>query len=150
MKWTSIGSLSAAGSRYCVTAHGQSFLDPWNELEHKMDRNESETAYTNRALRDFRRFAHRHQVSLWVVAHPAKPEKGGPSVPKLYQISGSAAWANKPHYGLTYHRPDPSANIGQLHVTKVRQGMPGQKTSKGGVAVTLDFRTWEFVEVAQC
>jgi twinkle protein len=102
--------------RVAILQHGAKVivLDPWNELEHKMERNESETAYTNRALREFRRFAQRHQVALWVVAHPAKPEKGGPSIPKLYQISGSAAWANKPHYGLTYHRPDPSANYGQL------------------------------------
>jgi hypothetical protein len=38
--------------------------------------------------------------------------------------------------------------MGSLHVTKVRQGMPGEKTSKEGVPVTLDFRTWEFVESA--
>lgn len=136
--------------RVAVLQHGAKMivLDPWNELEHKLGKNETETAYTNRALREFRRFAQRYNVALWVVAHPAKPEKGGPSIPKLYQISGSAAWANKPHYGLTYHRPDPSENLGQLHVTKVRQGMPGKKTSKNGISVTLDFRTWEFVEVA--
>lgn len=136
--------------RVAILQHGAKVivLDPWNELEHKRKHNETETEYTNRALREFRRFAKRHNVCLWVVAHPAKPEKGGPSIPKLYQISGSAAWANKPHYGLTYHRPDPSANVGQLHVTKVRQGMPGEKTGKDGIPVTLDFRTWEFVEIA--
>ena len=132
--------------RIAVLQHGAKviFLDPWNELEHKMRRDENETAYTNRALREFRRFAERYQVVFWVVAHPAKPEKGFTGVPKLYQISGSAAWANKPHYGLSYHRKDPSANIGELHVSKVRQGMPGQKTDSDGVKVTLDFRTWEF------
>ncbi len=135
--------------RVAILQHGAKVivLDPWNELEHKRAHNETETEYTNRALREFRRFAKRHNVCLWVVAHPSKPEKGGPSIPKLYQISGSAAWANKPHYGLTYHRPDPSANVGQFHVTKVRQGMPGNKTDKSGISVTLDFRTWEFVEV---
>lgn len=120
-------------------------LDPWNELEHKRRRDETETEYTNRALREFRRFAERYQVCLWVIAHPAKPERGFTGVPKLYQISGSAAWANKPHYGLTYHRRDPSANSGELHVTKVRQGQPGKKTGEGGIAVMLDYRTWEFV-----
>jgi len=133
--------------RCAVLQHGAKviILDPWNELEHKRRRDETETEYTNRALRQFRLFAARHQVCLWVVAHPAKPEKGWTGAPKLYQISGSAAWANKPHYGLTYHRKDPSANAGELHVTKVRQGFPGKKTDKDGIRVTLDYRTWQFV-----
>jgi twinkle protein len=132
--------------RIAVLQHGAKVivLDPWNELEHKRRRDESETEYTNRALRQFRRFADRYQVAFWVVAHPTKPEKGFTGVPKLYQIAGSAAWANKPHYGLTYHRPDPAENAGQLHITKVRQGYPGKKTGKDGVAVHLDFRTWQF------
>jgi twinkle protein len=123
-------------------------LDPWNELEHKRRRDETETEYTNRALRAMRRFADRYQISFWVVAHPAKPEKGSTGAPRLYQISGSAAWANKPAYGLSYHRKDPSANAGELHVTKVRQGMPGMKTPLEGIPVMLDFRTWEFVSHA--
>jgi twinkle protein len=135
--------------RVAVLQHGAKLivLDPWNELEHKRRRDETETEYTNRALRLFRRFAERYQVAFWVVAHPAKPEKGFTGVPKLYQISGSAAWANKPHYGLTYHRKDPSANEGQLHVTKVRQGLPGQKTDQHGISVALDYLTWQFVEI---
>lgn len=133
--------------RVAVLQHGARMivLDPWNELEHKRGSHESETEYTNRALRQMRKFAQRHNVAFWVVAHPAKPERGFTGVPKLYQISGSAAWANKPHYGLTYHRPDPNENAGQLHVTKVKQGLPGKK---GSVDVTLDYRTWEFVEIA--
>lgn len=135
--------------RVAVLQHGAKviILDPWNELEHRRRRDETETEYTNRSLRQFRRFAERYQVVFWVVAHPAKPEKGFAGVPKLYQISGSAAWANKPHYGMTYHRKDPSANEGQLHITKVRQGLPGKKTDRDGISVTLDFRDWQFVSV---
>jgi twinkle protein len=121
-------------------------LDPWNELEHKRRRDETETEYTNRALRAMRRFADRYQVAFWIVAHPAKPMPGTHGVPKGYQISGSAAWANKPHYGLTYHRRDPSQNSAELHVWKVKQGLPGKKTEQGGIKVALDFRTWEFIE----
>ena len=133
--------------RIAVLQHGARviFLDPWNELEHKRRRDETETEYTNRALREFRRFAERYNVALWVAAHPTKPEKGFTGVPKLYQIAGSAAWANKPHYGLTYHRKDPSKNAATFHVTKVRQGMPGRKTDLEGIPVSLDFRTWQFV-----
>ena len=133
--------------RIAVLQHGARMivLDPWNELEHRRRRDETETEYTNRALREFRKFAQRMNVAFWVVAHPTKPEKGFSGVPKLYQIAGSAAWANKPHYGLTYHRRDPSANTGELHVSKVRQGLPGRKTDQEGIRVTLDYRTWTFV-----
>jgi twinkle protein len=133
--------------RVAVLQHGAKMivLDPWNELEHRRRRDETETEYTNRALREFRRFAERWNVAFWVVAHPSKPEKGFNGVPKLYQIAGSAAWANKPHYGLTYHRRDPSANSGELHVSKVKQGLPGRKTDHDGIKVMLDYRTWQFV-----
>lgn len=135
--------------RVAVLQHGAKVvvLDPWNELEHKRGPHEQETEYTNRALRQMRKFAQRHNVAFWVVAHPTKPEKGFTGAPRLYQVSGSAAWANKPHFGLTYHRRDPSANEGELHVTKVKQGLPGKKTGKDGIRVSLDFRTWEFVEM---
>lgn len=119
------------------------FLDPWNELEHQRRNGETETEYVNRALRAIKRFARRFNVAFWIVAHPSKPAEGTSAVPKLYNISGSAHWANKADYGLTYHRRDPTANAAELHVTKVRMGLPGEK---GKVNVTLDYRTWELVE----
>lgn len=101
-------------------------LDPWNELEHKRRRDETETDYIGRAIRALKSFARRHNVSLWVVSHPTKPQKGVNSMPSLYDISGSANWANKADYGLVYHRPDKTKNEGQLAVVKVRMGMPGK------------------------
>lgn len=120
-------------------------LDPWNELEHKRRRDESETDYISRALRAIKRFAKQYDVAVWVVAHPTKPEHGSKGAPKLYSISGSANWANKADYGLTYHRPKPDENRAELIVTKVRMGLPGRK---GSVDVTYDFRTSEFRSVA--
>lgn len=100
-------------------------LDPWNELEHKRERDETETDYIGRAIRSLKRFAKRHNVALWVVAHPTKPQgKTGP--PGLYDIHGSANWANKADYGLIYHRPDKTINHGTLNVVKVRMGFPGE------------------------
>lgn len=117
-------------------------LDPWNELEHKRRRDETETEYVGRSLRAIKRFARKFNVAVWIVAHPSKPMDGHNGVPKLYQISGSAHWANKADYGLTYHRKDPSKNAAELHVTKVRMGLPGEK---GKVNVMLDYWTWGFV-----
>lgn len=101
-------------------------LDPWNELEHKRRRDETETDYIGRAIRALKAFARRHDVSLWVVAHPTKPQKGATGAPGLYDIAGSANWANKADYGLIYHRPDKTVNAGTLNVVKVRMGLPGQ------------------------
>ena len=113
-------------------------LDPWNELEHKRGHNETETDYIGRAIRALKRFAKRHDVALWVVAHPSKPQKGQSGKPGLYDISGSANWANKADYGLIYHRPDKTVNAGTLSVVKVRMGLPGEC---GEIGVFLNDQT---------
>lgn len=117
-------------------------LDPWNELEHKRRPDETETDYIGRAIRTLKRFAKRHNVALWVVAHPSKPMKGQTGKPGLYDISGSANWANKADYGLIYHRPDKTKNEGTLTVVKVRMGLPGEC---GEIAVRLDEDTSRIV-----
>ncbi len=118
-------------------------LDPWNELEHKMERGEPETVYIGRALRAIKRFAKVHGVAFWIVAHPTKPFEGKVRMPRLLDISGSANWANKADFGLSYHRGEDGT--ADLCVTKVRMGYPGRR---GNVKVNYDFRTSSFVEAA--
>lgn len=100
-------------------------LDPWNELEHKRNRDESLTEYVGRAIRKVKAFARRYNVAFWIVAHPTKPAKGVNAMPSLYDVSDSANWSNKADYGLIYHRPDKAKNEAQLAVVKVRMGLPG-------------------------
>lgn len=100
-------------------------IDPWNELEHKKQRDETTTEYVGRAIRKVKAFAKRHNVAFWIVAHPTKPIKGTNTMPSLYDISDSANWANKADYGLVYHRRDKTVNEAQLAVVKVRMGLPG-------------------------
>jgi twinkle protein len=100
-------------------------LDPWNELEHKRNRDESLTEYVGRAIRRVKAFARRYNVAFWIVAHPTKPQKGVNQMPSLYDVSDSANWSNKADYGLVYHRPDKTINEAQLAVVKVRMGLPG-------------------------
>lgn len=119
-------------------------IDPWNELEHKMRPGENETAYIGRALRAIKRFAKVHDVAFWIIAHPTKPFEGKVRLPRLLDISGSANWANKADFGLTYHRGE--SNDADLVVTKVRKGYPGRR---GAVKVRYDYRTSSFVEAAQ-
>jgi twinkle protein len=117
-------------------------LDPWNELEHKMRPHEPETVYIGRALRAIKRFAKVYDVAFWIVAHPTKPFEGKVRMPRLLDISGSANWANKADFGLSYHRGEHDAD---LCVTKVRKGYPGRR---GNVKVNYDFRISRFVEAA--
>lgn len=118
------------------------FLDPWNEIEHKKRGSESETDYTARALRAIKKFARDYQVAVWIVAHPSKPDANSKnSVPGLYSISGSAHWANKPDYGVVSHRPDPTSNLVDIHVVKVRMGLPGKR---GKLTLAYDWRTSEY------
>lgn len=116
-------------------------LDPWNELEHKRQRDETETDYISRAIRSIKRFAKQQDVAFWIVAHPTKPQHGFKGIPGLYEISGSANWANKADYGLTYHRPKFDQNMAKIIVNKVRMGLPGRR---GEVEVAFDFHTSSF------
>lgn len=127
-------------------------IDPWNELDHKRNPDETETDYTSRAIRMMKRFARRYDVALWVIAHPAKPQMTGAKlpIPGLYNISGSAHWANKPDYGFVVHRPKknlpddhPERNCIDVIVTKVRMGLPGKE---GKVTLNYDWRTSTYHE----
>lgn len=117
-------------------------MDPWNELEHKRRRDETETDYIGRAIRAIKRFAKQYDVAFWVVAHPTKPQPGVSKVPTLYDISGSANWANKADYGVTYHRPNPQENKATVRVSKVRMGLPGMRAE---LDLKFDFETSQFV-----
>ena len=119
-------------------------LDPWNEIEHKRRRDETETEYIGRAIRAIKHFAKTHDVAFWLIAHPTKPQEGTRKIPGLYDISGSANFANKADYGLTYHRKSFDENEAEIVVTKVRMGLPGRR---GSVKVMYDFRVSKFVEL---
>lgn len=103
-------------------------LDPWNEVEHKRGKYESETDYIGRCIRAMRRFARQYSVVFIVVAHPTKPDsRNEDKPPTLYSVAGSAHWYNKCDQGLVVHRPcDDAADI---HVIKSRYldaGRPGK------------------------
>lgn len=117
-------------------------IDPWNEMEHHRGRHETETDYIGRAVQRLKAFAARNDVALWIVAHPSKPgEQKRGHYPGLYDVSGSAHWANKADYGLSYHRFNRDTNEVTIAVTKVRQGYPGRI---GEIRAIYDFRTSEF------
>lgn len=97
-----------------VTRHGCKVvcIDPWNEVEHKLDRNETQAMYLNRSLRSLKRISRRYRIVLMVVAHPDKAAGlNNKSIDDwdLYSIDGGAAWNNKADHGLIIFRnPDQS------------------------------------------
>lgn len=102
-------------------------LDPWNEIEHKRRTDETETEYTGRAIRALKRFALNYECAVWLVAHPRKPHSdGNPKPPSLYDLAGSAHFANKADYGLIVHRDDMGGTEIETRIVKVRMGLPGK------------------------
>jgi twinkle protein len=121
-------------------------LDPWNEVEHKRRTDETETEYTSRAIRSLKRFAVNYECAVWLVAHPRKPHTdGNPKPPSLYDLAGSAHFANKADYGLIVHRDNMTGTQIEARVVKVRMGLPGKP---GRVALEWDAKTNQYRPVA--
>lgn len=98
-------------------------FDPWNEIEINLKDGENETSYIGRSLSKARRFARRHNVLAYIVAHPAKMYKNRDTneynVPTMYDISGSAHWYNKADNGLCIHRDFQNSCV-DIHIQKIK------------------------------
>jgi twinkle protein len=100
-------------------------IDPWNEIQHARPDRMTETEYVSIELRKLRQFGRRHQVHVWLVAHPAKMYRnkdGKYPVPTLYDISGSANFRNKADNGIVLWRDlnDAGRRSVEVHVQKIR------------------------------
>lgn len=106
-------------------------IDPWNEVEHIWKVNETETTYTNQALRDLKKLTRRHQIALIIVTHPTKGGAIAKTIEEfsLYDCSGSAAWKNKADHGIIVHRNDASSMETHIKIDKSKDfqtmGRPG-------------------------
>ena len=106
-------------------------IDPWNEIEHARNRDESETEYIGRAIRTLKRFAKAFKVHICVVAHPTKSAKDGDGnykMPTLYDIAGSANWYNKADLGVIVHRQDKDNTLIKVQKSRYHEviGAPGE------------------------
>lgn len=105
-------------------------IDPWNKLEHNMERGETETNYISRELDKIIRFNQKNLVFSIVIAHPTKirknPGTGLFEVPNLYDIAGSSNWFNKPDIGITFYR-NYKTNLSEIHVQKIKYDHLGEQ-----------------------
>ena len=102
-------------------------LDPWNQVEHKRERGESESDYQGRAIRTLKRFARSFDCGVIVVAHPNKDVKlptGEIRQPTLYDISGSAHWYNAADHGVIVSG-DTKTSVREITVEKSRYRAAG-------------------------
>lgn len=102
-------------------------LDPWNEVEHHLNRGELETQYIERSLRQILRKTRRLNLAVVIAAHPTKLNDGEKAT--LYKISGSANWKNKCQHGIVIHKPSDHSNGVEVTVEKSKDwetmGKPG-------------------------
>lgn len=98
-------------------------IDPWNEIDHKRERDESVTEYTGRSIRKLKVFAKRYDCLVIVVAHPDKSARHRDAdAIGLADISDSAHWSNKADIGVTVGRigDDPESTSTGIYVKKIR------------------------------
>lgn len=116
-----------------VIRHGSKVLvlDPWNEIEHRRQRDETTTEYTGRAIRKLKRWAAEMEVLVIIVAHPTKAavSKEADEL-SLYDVDGSAHFANKADLGVMVTRLGTHEDtVTGISVVKVRYqpeaGRPG-------------------------
>jgi twinkle protein len=123
-------------------------IDPWNEIDHKLKDGQSETDYISYALAKVRRFARRHDLSAWIVAHPAKLYKnrdtGEYPIPTLYDISGSANWRNKADNGFVVWRDFQGDQTTKVYVQKIRFKDTGRL---GDASFKWDWKTGRYSPV---
>lgn len=105
-------------------------IDPWNEVEHDRPSTISETEYISLSLSKLRKFARKHEVAVFVIAHPklmSKDKDGNYPVPNPYDISGSANWRNKADNCIAIWRDlsNDSAPV-ELHVQKIKFKIVGK------------------------
>jgi len=131
-----------------VIRHGARIIlvDPWNEIEHARHRDETITEYTSRAIRQIKDFSRRFDVLFIIVAHPTKGarQKDAHDV-TLYDISDSAAFANKADLGVVIARIGDLAteNLTGVFIRKVRyQPLAGRL---GVVELAFDRATGTFM-----
>ncbi len=118
-------------ARVLIARHGINGLviDPWNEVEHAIEKGEREDQYISRSLSKIRRFARLNGVHVWVVAHPknlSKDKDGNYKPPTMYEISGGAHWRNKADNGVCVFRNDFANDITTIIIQKVRFREVGQ------------------------
>lgn len=96
-------------------------IDPYNRIEWQRPNNLSETEYVGVVMDKLSRFAKKHNILVQLVVHPKKMQtvNGEIQMPNLYDLNGSANFANMADYVIIVHR-DFINNYTTIKVDKVK------------------------------
>tara|TARA_R100000353_G_scaffold176112_1_gene149176 strand:- start:647 stop:2383 length:1737 start_codon:yes stop_codon:yes gene_type:complete len=104
-------------------------IDPFNQISTDRDAHKREDEHIRDIIAKCQQFARNHEIIIFMVAHPHKLHRNDAGVippPDLYQVSGSAHWANMADVGLVIHR-DFEDNTTKIITKKIReQGVYGE------------------------
>src|SRR5262245_39573448 len=113
-------------------------IDPFNEVSTIGKPTDWTTEqFVSQSLRITKSFAGTHDVTVIIVAHPAKMRRdrnGKVPKPGLWDIADSASWANRCDLGVVVYRPDMMADDGLTEISVVKSrdhysiGTPGDIT----------------------
>lgn len=96
-------------------------LDPWNKVEHNIEKGQSETQYISKALDKIIYFGQKNSVFNIIVAHPTKVKKKTNSqlyeIVNMYDIAGSANFFNKVDWGVSFYRNFESG-LNEIYIQK--------------------------------
>ncbi len=116
-------------------------IDPFNQVSSNRDAHKREDEHIRDVIAKCQQFARNHDIWVCMVAHPHKLHRNDAGIippPDLYQVSGSAHWANMADVGLVVHR-DFENNSTKIITRKIReQGVYGDI---GQREFTFNFRT---------
>ena len=115
-------------------------IDPWNEIEHAKAKDISMPDFIGACIMEVKTFCRYFGVTVIMVAHPTKSAISEGRVPGLYDIDGSAHWANKADNGIIVAR-DPERSIARVISRKVRERGAGKV---GECVFDVDPKTGKF------
>jgi twinkle protein len=121
-------------TKYLIRKNGirTLIIDPYNTIEHKMQRGEREDLYISRFMSQLKRFAVENDISIHLVAHQLTPRKnetdgGRYHRPDLNYIKGGGTFSDKADNVLYVWRPnraldfkDPEVIFGSQKIKKQR------------------------------
>ena len=112
----------------CIQRFGiqAAVIDPFNFINPK-EGEEVNTTMILKLLRRVKSFALSHDITIFFVAHPSKPQGNNRSyVPKGNDIFGSNAWYAVADFGLTSHYNEETTAT-DVHIWKVRHKWEGKR-----------------------
>lgn len=111
-------------------------VDPYNSATKGIGQSSDKETPLNIELSAYTRLAVKHNILVWINAHPKAMEKQyHHTAPHIMDLAGGAMWNNKMYLALCVHianREDPECTISEIHVDKVKfqdiMGIPTQRS----------------------